>query len=377
MDITPHKDQLELAFNLRKDIQKDNFEYSYRGNFTHNIVNQILKLTDTNLKKSGNPNLIRKKVYFVMMECLQNVSRHQGKIDDFSEEDSGLFILQKGPEKYTITTGNLINTEDMIFLKSRLEELNKLDKKKLKEHFTKIITEGKISDKGGAGLGLIAIARRSGRKLLYDFREISNEHAYFYMRTEIPVHKDYVDKTEDFKFDKVKKFHEILNNQNILLNFNGSFDEDYIISFLSIIGSQVQGSKSMKEKVFFLMVQMLQNIVYYADKYKINGRYNNDWKPGIFLLSRKNEIYYLTAGNYIEKEKIKSLEKKINYVNNLSQENLDEYYKDCLFDLTNGADKKHELSIIEMRLKSENQLSFNFFSVDNKYAFFTIQTLVK
>ena len=57
---------------------------------------------------------------------------------------------------------------------------------------------------------------------------------------------------KEFVFNDIQRFHKLLNNESIVLNFNGSFDEEYIVNFLSIIGIQIQGNKNLKEKELIL-----------------------------------------------------------------------------------------------------------------------------
>ena len=383
MIISPQDKHLKLAFELKKDIQKDNFEYTYRGQFSHNIITKILSLSEASLEKAEDAKKIRKRIYFVMMECLQNITKHQDEIDtgDSDVDSNGIFILQKTPDSYLITTGNLIEYANISPLKAKLEKINHLDANELRDYYSDIITHGEISDKGGAGLGLVSMARKSGKKLLFDFKQINDDFAYFYLRTEIdifPKTSQELRNTNLKSFEETKELHELLNRERILLNFNGSFDEDYIINFLSIFGSQIKGHKNIKEKVFYLMVQMLQNIVYYADKYVNSNRKTKGWKPGIFFLSESDnyEQYYLTAGNYIEREKVEGLKQRISQVNDLSEKELDKFYQESLSNYKPSFQKNHDLSIIEMRLKSENKLYFNFSEVNDRYSFFTIQTMV-
>lgn len=382
MTISAHEKHLKLAFELKKDIQKDNFEYTYRGLFSHNIITKILDLSEANLKKAEDAKKIRKRIYFVMMECLQNITKHQDEVEDSTVDSNGIFILQKTANSYLITTGNLIEAVNIEPLRTKLEKINHLDADELRDYYSEIMTQGEISDKGGAGLGLVAMARKSAKKLLFDFKKINEDFSYFYLRTEIDISSETSDTLKNTNlqsFEEAKQLHEILNREKILLNFNGSFDEDYIINFLSIFGSQIKGHKNIKEKVFYLMVQMLQNIVYYADKYVNNNRHSKGWKPGIFFLGESDNYkqYYLTAGNYIEREKVDDLKQRISYVNNLFEKELDEYYRKALDNYKPGSPKNHDLSIIEMRLKSENKLYFYFFDVDERYSFFTLQTMVE
>ena len=49
----------------------------------------------------------------------------------------------------------------------------------LKIKYLAKLNSTKLSDKGGAGLGLMDIARKSGKKLEYDFENISEKISFF------------------------------------------------------------------------------------------------------------------------------------------------------------------------------------------------------
>ena len=85
----------------------------------------------------------------------------------------------------------------------------------------------------------------------------------------------------------------------------------------------------------------------------------------------------MTTGSYIINEKVELLQEKINKVNLLNQEELFDLYKETLLLYKTKIPKKPDLTVIEMRLKSENKLLFGFHKVDEKKSFFTIQTIIK
>ena len=154
-----------LAFNLFESIQGSTMEYTYRGSFTTKITDTILSLTESNLQNDNVEKKIRKRVFFIIVEGLQNVTRHQSS--DESDELAGypgLFVVQYKPDGYYITTGNLIKTTHQNTIKEQIDKINDLDKNELKKYSLEVLDEGEYSDKGGAGLGLIEIARKSGCK---------------------------------------------------------------------------------------------------------------------------------------------------------------------------------------------------------------------
>ena len=55
--------------------------------------------------------------------------------------------------------------------------------------YRKQIREGKLSDKGGAGLGLIDIARKIGEPLNYQFLQLDEANYFFILKVEINAKK--------------------------------------------------------------------------------------------------------------------------------------------------------------------------------------------
>jgi hypothetical protein len=66
-----------------------------------------------------------------------------------------------------------------------LETINKMDKDELKDLYKRQMKEGRLSDKGGAGLGFIDIKRKTGKELEYHFLPISNDTSFFLLTSTI------------------------------------------------------------------------------------------------------------------------------------------------------------------------------------------------
>jgi hypothetical protein len=65
------------------------------------------------------------------------------------------------------------------YLTEKIEKINSLSNDELKEMYKFILNYQKLSSKGGGGLGLIDIARKSDKKLEYVFYPY-NDNYYFY-----------------------------------------------------------------------------------------------------------------------------------------------------------------------------------------------------
>lgn len=368
---------LKITYDLFQRVENGDFEYIYRGNFSQSLTRKILSLAESNLQKLVDKSSLQNRIYFIMVEGLQNVTRHQeeiltGDVDEYS----GIFAIQKVGTRYLITTGNLIVNSKVDSLKQRLERVNSLDREELKKLHREILSTGELSDKGGAGLGLIEMARRSGNKLLFDFEYVDLYWSYFYLQTEIPsrvgegFEKSEVGEHESIK--NIKGLNHLLSKRDILLNFNGNFNQNNILSLLSIIKGQMSTSAAAK-KVYYIMVEMLQNISKHGD----NIEDYPDGTSGIFYLGQTDEDFILTSGNFIKTSKIKDFQERLEIVNELSDSELNEYFNKILLDQTAIDPQKTGLGFIDMRLKTNRKIAYDFTKVNDEYSFFTLQATIK
>ncbi len=177
---------LEFAYTLYKTMKTNEISLVYEGEVTQDITKTFTALTERNLSKSEESNTVQKKVFNVMVECLQNISKHADSLDEDDDEDKrGIIMVSKGEDSHNIITGNIIKNDKVPELEKSLELINSLDKQGLSELFKQQIRSATISEKGGAGLGLIDIAKKSGNKLIYQFKKISDEFSFFILTSTI------------------------------------------------------------------------------------------------------------------------------------------------------------------------------------------------
>ena len=366
----------KVTYDLFKRVEDGDFEYIYRGIFTQTLTRKILGLAESNLQKFVDKSSLQNRIYFIMVEGLQNVTRHQEDAFDQTNDNSGIFAIQKLGDKYLITTGNLIVNSKVDTLKQKLNEVNSLDRDELKKLHKEILSTGELSDKGGAGLGLIEMARRSGNRLLFDFEYVDLYWSYFYLQTEIPSrsqNKFEIENAQEMNTMRdAKHLNSILAKRDILLNFNGNFNQSNILSLLSIIKGQMSLNKAVK-KVYYIMVEMLQNI----SKHGKNFTNNEEGASGIFFLGQNEEEFILTAGNHIDNSSVESFRERLETVNELNSNELNESFNKILLDQSAIDPKKTGLGFIDIRLKCSGKLEYDFRRIDEEYSFYTIKATVK
>src|SRR5690554_2844887 len=170
---------LDFAYQLYKTMKTNEISLVYEGEVTQEITKTFTSLTEKSLSKNAESNTVQKKVFNVMVECLQNISKHADSLSDEEEERRGIVMVSKGDDSYNIITGNIIKNERVTSLKESLELINSLDKQGLSHRFKRQTMESAISGESGTGLGLIDIAENTGSKLSCQFQVLNDQVSFF------------------------------------------------------------------------------------------------------------------------------------------------------------------------------------------------------
>ncbi len=156
---------------------------SFKGDITSELLSSMLQIMETKLENLDEQPKVRKKVYNVLVECLQNLYHHRDEIRIATGNDENkkqaIFMISKNAVEYNIMTGNFVKSEKVAGLKARIDKINGMDKDELKQHYQDVLSLEGFSEKGGGGLGFIDIARKSGQKLNYEFLQIDEEFSFF------------------------------------------------------------------------------------------------------------------------------------------------------------------------------------------------------
>lgn len=176
---------MKYIYDIQKIMSTKKLMLVYEGEFTQEITKSVLSMTERNLESTGEESGIKRKVFNVMVECLQNICKHADAFEVSKEEKGAVFMIGREDGSYAITSGNFIMNDQIEGLKSKLEHINTLDKEGLKVYYKELIKSSELSDKGGAGLGFVDIARKSGQKLDFDFEKVNEEYSFFSFKTKI------------------------------------------------------------------------------------------------------------------------------------------------------------------------------------------------
>ena len=159
---------------------------NHKGFISLDIIDNILHQLKTFLNNKEQQNkTIRKRVYSLSVECLDNIFKHSDlneKGHKFLDQYPPRFIVERIAGNYLIHTGNIVlnkNGEEII---KKLNLLNSLDENKVTELYLQSLANAEISEKGGAGLGLIVMSKFTGQHIKFDFEKINDTFSYFAMQ---------------------------------------------------------------------------------------------------------------------------------------------------------------------------------------------------
>lgn len=365
-----------LIRHIREKMTESRLMFAYRGVVTSENTTSLLTLLEKEMESSEFGFQGRKRLFMFVLESLQNVSRHS-KQDQFAE--MSLVIYSKTYEGYTVTTGNVIENSQIPNLKARLNAINNLNASEIRKVYREMLNTTEFSSKGGAGLGLIEMAKKTGNRLDYDFIKIDDNYSYFILSKTVDSSgtgsSDRIPMTR-FESEAVVQIEKLMSLNNIHLIWSGHFSTDVskeVLSFTETGLTEKSIKSSVRRKVFGILVEALDNIAKHSAPANMAEKFG---MPVVLIRLENNKDYVITTGNLIENEKIIQLKEKLDAINSCDREALKNLMKESLRSQRVSSDSTGNLGLIEMARKSDGRLDYYFEPVNEIYSYFTLSVRV-
>jgi hypothetical protein len=306
-------------------LQKDDLCLSYSGVFSDTMTDKIIDLSSVYLEQNPELNSLRKRTSFLVTECFQNVVRH-GSSSNSTQSDSlsfGSFLIRFRENKCFIASKNEVPHAQVDNLQQKIQEINSHDKNELKALYKNILTEGRVSEKGGAGLGLIEMARKTDNKLHYCFNKKNDEYCDFYLMLILEQKEEHL--PNPVYISELNSCIDIFRKQivlNQLLLFHGDFGNTVINPVIDMIQNTMDSiSTNMvtRMKLYLVAIEMMHNINYYS--YSAEGR-----SFGMLTVGIQNDSPMISAHFKIRLSSKSKMEKILKSLKNSSPEDLDSRY---------------------------------------------------
>jgi hypothetical protein len=168
-------------------LSEDKVMLSYRGRVNGDLITSLLQFAEAKFSELQTAPVIRKKLINILVETLQNIFHHgRNPHDSTHPDDSSLLMITREEDGYLVITGNHVSAAKAQAMKLRLDRINAMSKEELSMNYRHILsTKEKAPDTAGAGIGMIDIARRSGKKIEYSMRSIDDDCYFFCMQIKI------------------------------------------------------------------------------------------------------------------------------------------------------------------------------------------------
>jgi len=154
----------------------------YRSqNFTQSDIEDIVNFIDS-LNEST---LNTRKISFLTVEILQNIIHHSDS--DKNGATYAYFELLKEDNTYVIKSGNLITKENSKSLEENLKNLTSLSEEDIRSQIKEKLSEEGFTEKGGAGIGLLSIHKRTNKGLDYTLEYFEGDYNFIHFELVISL----------------------------------------------------------------------------------------------------------------------------------------------------------------------------------------------
>ncbi len=367
---------MDLTRRIRDKMMSERLMFVYRGVVTNENSVPLLMLLEKEMENSEFGFVGRKRLFMFVLESLQNVSRHS----DISEHaDMSLVVYSKTDNGYTVTTGNVLANQSIKDLKEKLDEINNLDTKEIRNVYRQMLSSSEFSNKGGAGLGLIEMAKKTGNKLDYDFVPLDEEFSYFILSKTVDsgglgMHSGGNEKL--FKGKAVSQLERLMADNKVYLIWSGHITTDVgkeVLSFTETKLTEEEIESNLRKRVFSILVEILENVAKYSPGREAEEKYGMP----VAMIRLEDKVYSLTTGNLILNERVDHLKDKLDTINKYDKVGLKELFRKSLSGQTIESDSTGNMGLIDMARKSGSKLVYQFEQLNDQYSYYTLTVKVE
>ena len=348
-----------------KLLNGDDLSLGYFGSFDDAIVEKIIELSEAFLEASTMKNL-RKKAVFLSAECFQNVARHGiGNTNDNDSPDyqNAFFLRIKNKIGY-IASVNIVENKKIDFISGRIEKLNNMDQNELYDLYKKVLQDGKLSSRGGASLGLIEMARKTGNKIEFRFESSKSDYSRFYMMLGFTAKENPIlENDKKIIFSEIVSLYKELQKSGNYLLFKSDFRQQTILPVVQMIQDNLDNKSNpyqVKKNLFHASVEILQFI-------SQSGNIDCKQINALFLFGKKKDDFIIQSISELNPEEEYKITNGLKKLEGMSKEDLKKRYRKKMM---TGKDDSYELKFIDLARISK-EWSFHIINLSNSFPLFS------
>lgn len=149
--------------------------FEHVGLVDSSVMDLFLNMADGCDRLAFDGVMMRKRVVNIALEAMENV-----RLYALPDERAMPFVHLVGDAMgYNLQCGNVVPSATAVLLLHRLGIINEMPQEDLREHYKRVLGFDGRSREGGAGLGLITMARRASGPLVGRVAQLDDERAFF------------------------------------------------------------------------------------------------------------------------------------------------------------------------------------------------------
>jgi len=168
-------------------------------------------------------------------------------------------------------------------------------------------------------------------------------------------------------------------DQNIILLYKGELTFDLVTSMISTLEErleELEENRKVKKKFYNVSTECIQNLYYHldevnADELRIS---TYDSRSALIMIAARKRFYSLQTGNYLPTEKVAVIQKRLDEINGVDEEELRNLYKRVLNEQEFSEKGTGGLGFIDIARKTGGEkLRYKFQPVTDNVSYFTFQ----
>jgi hypothetical protein len=174
---------MAFTLQLQQLMVNDNYLIAIRDNFENILIKSVLKITTHKIEKEEIEEHIKKRIFGVIVECLQNICKTDNEIQVVK---NSILLLQKSTNGYSIIAGSPIDLKSKERLKTLMDGLSIKTYTELKEEWrSAMIDRSQFDSEKRENLALLDLHLRSNGNVKYFFDDHSENNYFFMIQIEI------------------------------------------------------------------------------------------------------------------------------------------------------------------------------------------------
>jgi hypothetical protein len=356
-------------YTLYKELTDERVLLAYFGVFNDNITDLMIGLSEDSLKKQDELKKLSRRASFLIVESFQNVVRHSVEIKETvleTESRNDYFQISVLQDRIVISSVNVIKNSDADKLDEFIDRINALSDIELKELRKSTLLSSEISEKGGAGLGIIEMVRRSGLPLKKEFIPLKQGFSLIVLSLELTISKE--EKQHKVPIEHIKNTYTNLAEQKVVMLYKGDFSSETVTGIIKMLNNNLMknGETDARQvKNIVSIIEVLQNVSRYGKE--IEGQ-----KEGLFSLKTVEEEIFIECGNFIKQEDYPEFKVFLEYIKSLKPEAFKKYYREKLINSDKTEWPAAGLGLIEIAKFTQNAFTYKFTETPDGEIFFSI-----